>query len=247
MPFKLALGRQSEGVKLQISISAIFALLVTPALGFVIAFSYYENLKNLHAVSDKFIDSARDNAVTMSHDLLDPVVATARVVAEIAGSNPDFFRTEQSRNVLYTALTSAKQIDAFYTTFEDGYHRVVTRIDEDRRKSDLQIPRNANWHSSYIDAYGGGDALRQRHRTFFELWPEEIKRYSVSTSVYMRKTLRQYVAAERTGDVAITDPVINPDTGYPVIAIGYPIRTAGAFGGVASAHITLDVLSKFLE
>jgi adenylate cyclase len=31
-----------------------------------------------------------------------------------------------------------------------------------------------------------------------------------------------------------------------VIAIGYPIRTAGAFAGVVSAHITLDVLSKFL-
>jgi hypothetical protein len=136
------------------------------------------------------MDSARDNAVTMSHNLLDPVVETTRVVAEVAGTNPEFFRTEQSRNVLYTALTSAKQIDAFYTSFEDGYHRVVTRIDEDRRRSDPQIPSKANWHSSYIDAYAG-DALRQRHRTFFEHWPHEIKRYSVSSSVDMRKTLRQ--------------------------------------------------------
>ena len=81
-------------------------------MGCVIVFSYYENLKNLEAVSERFIDSARDNAVIMAHDLLDPVVATARVVAEVAGLNPAFFRTEQSRDA-FAALTSAPQIDAF--------------------------------------------------------------------------------------------------------------------------------------
>jgi adenylate cyclase len=135
-------------VRIQISISAIFALLVIPALGCVIVFSYYENLKNLEAVSERFIDGARDNAVTMAHDLLDPVAATARVVAEVAGLNPAFFRTEQSRDVLFAALTSAPQIDAFYTSFEDGFHRVVTRIDDDRRRSDPNIAATANWHSS---------------------------------------------------------------------------------------------------
>jgi hypothetical protein len=38
MQLKRVLGL-SEGIRLQISISAIFALLITPALGFVIAFS----------------------------------------------------------------------------------------------------------------------------------------------------------------------------------------------------------------
>src|SRR5215471_3828781 len=101
-------------VRIQVSISVIFALLIVPALAGAIAFSYYENLKNLEAVSKKFTDGARDNAVTMVHELLDPVAATVRVIAEVAGMNPAFFRAEQSRNVLYTALTSAPQIDAFY-------------------------------------------------------------------------------------------------------------------------------------
>jgi len=37
-------------------------------------------------------------------------------------------------NTLYEALISAPQIDAVYTSFDDGYHRVVTRMDEDRRR-----------------------------------------------------------------------------------------------------------------
>jgi adenylate cyclase len=231
-------------VRIQISISAIFALLVIPALGCVIVFSYYENLKNLEAVSERFIDGARDNAVTMAHDLLDPVAATARVVAEVAGLNPAFFRTEQSRDVLFAALTSAPQIDAFYTSFEDGFHRVVTRIDDDRRRSDPNIAATANWHSSYIDAYDSG-VKRQRHRTFFERWPEEVQRYSVDTSMDVRKN-PHYVAAKGTGALVVNDPIINPDTGYPVIPLAYPIRTGGEIVGVVSAHITMDVLAKFL-
>src|SRR3954463_5738640 len=112
--FSVDPGQRRQGIRIQISISTIFALLIIPSLGCVIAFSYNENLKNLRGVSERFTDGARDNTVTMAHDLLDPVAATLRVVAEIAGSSPAFFRTEQSRNVLYAALTSAMQIDAFY-------------------------------------------------------------------------------------------------------------------------------------
>ena len=41
--------------------------------------------------------------------------------------------------------------------------------------------------------------------------------------------------------------MINPDTGYPVISIAYPIETAGVFRGIASTNITLDVMSKLLD
>jgi adenylate cyclase len=236
-----------QRIRLQVSISVIFTVLIIPALASVIAFSYYENLQNLRAVSEKFINDSRDNAITASTDLLDPVAATVRVVAQVAGSLPAFFRSEESRNVLYAALTSAPQIDAIYTTFQDGYHRVVTRIDQDRRNSDPQIPATANWHSSYIDAFA--TVPRQRHRTFFEHWPEEIanSRYASDTAVDFTNTLPHYVAAKASDGLAVSDPIINPDTGYPVIAIAYPIRANGTFIGAVSANITLQALSTFLD
>ncbi|MFI5002497.1 MAG: hypothetical protein ACHQK9_21645, partial [Reyranellales bacterium] len=126
--------------RLQFSISAVFALLILPALGAVIAFSYYENARNLNEVAQRSIDRARDDAIGMGENFFEPVAATIRLVAEFATAHPGFFRTEESRNTLYAALISASQIDAVYTSFEDGYHRVVTRMDADRRRTDPRIP-----------------------------------------------------------------------------------------------------------
>src|SRR6266851_4545639 len=231
--------------KLQFSISAIFALLILPALGAVIAFSYHENERNLNNVAQRSIDRARDDAIRMGSDFFEPVAATLRLVADVATAHPEFFRTDESRDTRYAALISAPQIDAVYTSFEDGYHRVVTRMDEDRRRSDSRIPALANWHSSYIDAYAAG-AERARHRTFFEKWPEAIGGYS-EVSKFNVQALPHYNEARDNIGFAITEPIINPDTGYPIISMAYPIRVDGKFGGAASANITLKELSKFLD
>ena len=84
-----------KGTKLQVSISAVFAMLILPALGAVIAFSYYENARNLTNVSQRFIDQARDDAVDMVSNFLEPVAATIRLVAAVAAAQPEFFRTEE--------------------------------------------------------------------------------------------------------------------------------------------------------
>jgi adenylate cyclase len=222
----------------------LFVLLILPSLGLVITFSYRENARNLHSLSDRFIDRARDEAITMAMNFLEPVGATLRLVAEMAGAQPQFFRGEDSRNVLYQALVSADQIDALYVSFEDGYHRVVTRIDADRRRSDPRIPPRANWHSSWVDPFDV--APRQRHRTFFETWPQPIGAYDVESDLDMR-TLSQYRMAKVSNGLGITDPSINPDTGYPIISLAYPVHVDGKFAGVAAANITLTAMSRFLD
>ena len=239
---RMFLGRRA--IRLQLSIAAIFVLLILPALGFVIAFSYYENARNLRSLSNRFIDRARDETITMVLNFLEPVGATLKLVAAMAGTRPEFFRSEDSRNVLHQALVSAEQIDAVYVSFEDGYHRVVTRIDADRRCSDPRIPGRANWHSSWIDPFGVEP--RRRHRTFFETWPQPLGGYDVDTDLDVR-TIAQYRMAKLNNELGITEPMINPDTGYPIISLGYPIRVDSRFVGVASANITLTAMSRFLD
>jgi adenylate cyclase len=234
-----------RGTRLQVSISTIFALLILPALGILIAFSYYENARNLTSLSQRFIDRARDDAVEMSRSLLDPVGAVLRLVAAAEEATPGFFRSDESANLLYGALVSAPQIDAVYATFEDGYHRVVTRIDDDRRRGDARIPASANWHMSFIDSFAAG-ADRQRHRTFYETWPIPLGSYSVVTTLDVRKAAPQYQLARQSMALAVSDPFVNPDTGFPVIALGYPIKVEENFVGVASAQLTLNGLSDLL-
>ena len=45
----------------------------------------------------------------------------------------------------------------------------------------------------------------------------------------------------------MTEPSINPDTGFPIISLRVPIFRGVEFLGCASANITVDVLSRFLD
>jgi class 3 adenylate cyclase len=231
-------------ISFQLCISVLFTALIVPVLFVILSYSYEKNSRNLIAMSDSSIDRARDDSISIAANLLDPVISTLRLTAEVAATNPDYFRTEESRNFLYQALTSADQIDAIYTSFEDGYHRVVTRVDADRRRSDPRIPAAANWHASYVDAFSAGRP-RLRHRSFFATWPTVIARYDQPTTIDIR-ILPHYVAAKATGALAIADPSINPDTGYPVMSLGYPIISGGRFIGFVGANMTFTLLSEFL-
>jgi adenylate cyclase len=235
-----------SGITLQASITMLFALLILPALAIVIGFSFHENLRNLTALSNRFIDRASQDAREMSGNLLQPVAEALRLMAGAEETTPGFFRSKESSNFLYDALISAPQIDAVYTTFENGFHRVVTRVDDDRRRSDPRIPANAKWHMNFIDDFSAG-ADRKRHRTFYETWPTPVGGYSIDAANNdLRTTLPQYQLVRRSLALAVTDPFINPDTGHPVIALGYPILVQENFVGVASAHITFRGLSELL-
>ena len=231
--------------KLSVILSLLFVSLSIPILIFILLYSHHKTsvaiMSNLHAqVAKTRLDSIED-----ARYLINPVATALRLLSGAAATDPALFRTEQSRELLYRALTSAAQIDAIYVSFEDGYHRVVTRVDDDRRRSDPKIPPTANWHSSYIDDFSAGKN-RRRHRFFFDTWPHEVGRYDAETTVDIR-ALPHYKTAKATGSLAVTEPSINPDTGYPVLSLGFPILRDDKFVGFAGANITLNLLSRFLE
>ncbi len=238
--FKAALGTP----KLSAVMSVLFVCLSIPILIFILVYNYHAN--SVAIISTLRDDIAKTNraSVESTENFIQPVASTLRLLAAAAAADPAFFRTEPSRDFLYRALTAAPQIDAAYVSFDDGYHRVVTRIDDDRRRSDPQIPPTANWHSSYIDDFSAGPN-RARHRTFFDTWPHIVGRHESPSTLDLR-TLPGYQAAKESGSLVVTAPSVNPDTGYPIISVRFPIVRNGEFIGCASANITLDILSQFL-
>ena len=221
------------------------AVLIVPVLVFILIFNYQRNSSAMLDILQEQIDRSLKNSIKATDDLIRPVAGTLKVVAKMVVADPNFFKTERSREMLYQALTSADQIDAIYVSFEDGYHRVVTRIDADRRRAHPNIPPQANWHSSYIDEFAAG-ANRRRHRTYFDTWPNAIGKEDVETKVDVR-IQSHYKQAKETRRLAIAEPAINPDTGHPVMSLGFPVVRDGEYLGFVAAHITLDVLSQFLE
>ncbi len=183
-------------------------------------------------------------SIEETENLINPVAATLAVLAAVAADDPAASRKEESRELLYQAVSSATQIDAVSLSFEDGYHRDVTRIDDDRRRSDPKIPASANWHSSYVDAFAG-QPRRVRRRTFFDAWPHAVGNYDVGAIDDFR-TLQGYQAAKAARTLIVEPPSVDPDTGSPIIALRFPIIKGGAFIGCVSAHITLKVLSRLL-
>jgi adenylate cyclase len=231
--------------KLSAVMAVLFVSLSLPILVFILVYNYHRTSAAIRATLREEVAKTRVATIDSAQHLLQPVASTLRLLAAVVAADPVFFRTEPSREVLYRALTAADQIDAIYTSFEDGYHRVVTRMDDRRRRSDPQIPPSANWHSSYIDDFAAGQH-RRRHRTFFDTWPHVVGAYDVETALDVR-TLPHYQTAKATGALVVTELAINPDTGAPVLFMAVPILRQERFIGFACANITVDILSSFLH
>src|SRR5712671_4330657 len=241
LPLVATMGRP----RLSLIMSLLFIGLSIPILVFILIYNYSKNSAAIVSALNDAVIQTSHAGVEHTQNLIENTESALRFLAEVATADPGYFRTEQSRDLLYRALTSAAHIDAVYVSFEDGYHRVVTRIDEDRRRADPRIPATANWHSSYIDAIIYA-LLRVRHRKFFDIWPHEVGNYDVATDTDIR-ILPGYLAAKTTRTLAVTEPSINPDTGFPIISLRIPIFHGVEFLGCASANITVDVLSRFLD
>jgi class 3 adenylate cyclase/ABC-type nitrate/sulfonate/bicarbonate transport system substrate-binding protein len=241
LPFATAFARP----RLSVVMALLFVGLSIPILIFILVYNYERNSAVIIAMLDDAVAETSRVSIERTQSLVDSTEGALRMLAEVGATNPGYFRTEESRNLLYRALIAEPNLDAAYVSFEDGYHRVVTRIDEDRRRSDPQIPAAANWHSSYIDAVTDG-LKRTRHRTFFDIWPHEVGAYDTATDLDVQ-TLPGYQQSKALNTLAVTPPTINPDTGFPVLSLRIPIASNGTFLGCASANITLDVLSRFLD
>jgi adenylate cyclase len=231
-------------LKLSAVMAAFFVCLTIPVLIFILAYNYYRNSEAIMATLKDEVAKTGQASIENVEGMISGVTGTLRLFAEEVAADPGLFRTDRSREVLFRALTSAEEIDAAFVSFEDGYHRAVTRIDADRRRSDPKIPPTAHWHMNFIDDFSSG-TNRSRHRTFFDTWGHVVGEYRVPTNVDYR-AISGYPSAKASGTLAMANPEINSDTGYPIINMRFPVFHDGAFIGCAGTSITLDVLTRFL-
>jgi hypothetical protein len=182
--------------RLSLVMSLLFIGLSIPILIFILIYNYNKNSAGRVSILNDAVAQTSRAGVERTENLIDSTETPLRFLAEVAAADLEYFRTDRSNDLLYRALTSAAHIDAVYVSFDDGYHRVVTRIDEDRRRSDPRIPGAANWHASYIDAIIFA-LSRVRHRKFFDIWPHLIGGHDVATDLDIR-TLPGYQTARTT-------------------------------------------------
>lgn len=240
----------------KISLSMAFnigiAASIIPAMTFILGYGYEKLSMSSRDLLEEKMRASQKNIISSARAYIDPVIANLGTIGEFASFDPLIFKQEQSRDILFRAINGMEQVDALYVSYADGYHRVVTRVDEDRRKINPKILPAANWHSSYVDEFSLGEK-RRRHRIFFDTWPNILQAFDEPTSLDMRTTTQYEMAARKRGPI-ITDPVINPDTGYPVISVAVPIIDKRAKAdneaemmGIVGANVTMRALSEFIK
>src|SRR4029077_5170854 len=116
------------------------AMLIVPVLVFILVFGHRRNSSAILNIMQEHIARTQENSVKTADGLIRPVAGTLQVVSEVVAADPNFFKTDRSRELLYQGLISAEQIDAIYVSFEDGYNRAVAHIDEDRRRAIPNVP-----------------------------------------------------------------------------------------------------------
>lgn len=168
--------------KLSAIMAGFFVCLSIPILIFILAYNYYRNSEVIIGTLKDEVAKTRQASIENVEGMIQGVAGTLRLLPEVVAADPGFFRTDKSGDVLYRALTLAEEIDTAFVSFEDGYHRAVTRIDDDRRRSDPKIPSTSNWHMNFIDDFSAGGS-RSRHRTFFDVWGHIVGQYVVPTKV----------------------------------------------------------------
>jgi adenylate cyclase len=180
-------------------------------------------------------------SVENANNLINPAASALRVLAQMAVTDVALFKSEQSRELLYRALISTPQVDAVYVSFDDECERVVTRIDDDHRRSDPRIPPSAVWHSSCVDAF---PAVRTAVGTGFFSTPGRMssgtipsRRRSMSPRCQPARPPRKPELSRSTGPRSIR---LNPDTGSPVLSLAFPIERDGNLIACSGANMTLS-------
>ena len=225
--------------------AAAGAALLAAGLGLHAARAHRE--RAAYAAAQAYAEKCGREDIAAVEGLLNPVSAAVGELAAKAAAQPARMRAEQSREDLHDILVKLPQLDGVVASFEDGYHRVVTHVDDHRRAFDSKMPAATLWHSSFIEACRpGAGRNRVRHRTMYSEWPTVIKTYDFPTNFDMRESAN-YREMKRTTAPYVSDPLINLDTGGPILSIGAPIVRDGRFIGVAVGNITFGSFARFLD
>ena len=124
---KAALGTP----KLSVVMSVLFVCLSIPILIFILLYNYHTNSVAIVSTLQEEVAKTNQASIESTENLIQPVASMLRLLASAAAADPAFFRTEQSRDFLYQALTSAPADRCRLCKFR---RRLPSRRHADRRR-----------------------------------------------------------------------------------------------------------------
>src|ERR1700694_5611446 len=102
LPLVATMGRP----RLSLIMSLLFIGLSIPILIFILIYNYSKNSAAIVSTLNDAVIQTSHAGIERTQGLIESTESPLRFLADVAAADPGYFRTEQSRDLLYRALTS---------------------------------------------------------------------------------------------------------------------------------------------
>ena len=238
-----------KNIKLRISISVIFLMLITPAFITFIIYSYQTNYLIYKKNAINLVVRANEESIHSLIEFLDPIVDAVRVTSKMVASNPDLINQDKIAEHNIVNLENNSNVVSYYLTSKEGSFRQVQRTNQAIPVGGRVPPVGSQYVSWVIDRSKNQNA--ESTFTFFKAWGDVIEKFS-SPAKYDPRDRPFYKGivknfSEGKFDVPlIEDPYFTNSTKQAVISISHPITVNNQLLGSVTAQVKVASFADFL-
>ena len=240
-----------RGWRLQFSIGAIFAILVTPSIAGLIYWSYDSSLALISQYAERDFKNAAEDAKNTMAAPVRRFADSVLIAAQVEAAMPGFLRGPGSDRMMIQELRNSPGLTSYYIGFADGSFRQMQRVAPGAKVSGVTPPAETRFASRMIDR-SSGDVPLDRY-VFLDAEARRLGDGSAGPTTYDARQRAFWRHAERLQSdrtqpaVAIADPYVIGSVGKFGVSVLAPVVRDGKLVAAVATNFTLDRVSQYLQ
>lgn len=243
------LKKLAKNIRLQLSISVIFLMLITPPFVGFIAYSYETNFATYKKNAVNLVARSNEDFIHSLIGLLDPIASSVRVTAKMLSAQPELANQGRVAEHLTVNLENNPNLVSYFIATKDGSFRQVQRTSKSIAVGERLPPEGAQFVSWVIDrskkqetdsvytfVKGSGEVIN----TF-----SAAAKYDPRTRGFYKDTVKAFGVSGADAQV-IDNPFFAASTKQAVIGTSLPFVSDKEMLGTVTAQVTVRSFSEFL-
>ena len=165
-----------RNVKLRLSISVLFLILIIPVFISFILYSYQTNYSIYKKNAIDLVTRANDESIHSLIEFLDPITDATRVTAKLVSSNPELINEDKISEHIIVNLENNPNIVSYFLASREGSFRQVQKTNKSIPVGDRVPPDGSRFVSWVIDRSKNQNA--ESTYTFLRSWGDVIEKFS---------------------------------------------------------------------
>ena len=239
-----------RNVKLRLSISVLFLILIIPVFIAFILYSYQTNYSIYKKNAIDLVTRANDESIHSLIEFLDPITDATRVTAKLVSSNPELINQDKISEHIIVNLENNPNLVSYFLASREGSFRQVQKTNKSIPVGDRVPPDGSRFVSWVIDRSKNQNA--ESTYTFLRSWGDVIEKFSSPAKYDPRvrtfyKGVVKNISEEKFDVPHVDDPFFTISTKQAVIGTTYPIVVKNELFGTVTAQVQVKTFADFLE